>query len=133
MFMRFPEAPKMPVKVESKVEGEIYTHRVLWRTARLQADNSSAGQVGANFSRLAAITMAFATIEAYANFLLQIFDPKRCEKERKAFNGVAHKISEVMSMVGLQARPKPAPLQYRFVHKGHAGSHHACETRSLFR
>jgi hypothetical protein len=70
---------------KTKYEGEVFTHRVLWRAARLMKEQAEAQAEGSLYNRLSAMLIARLTVEAYANFLLERLEPELFADEKRRF------------------------------------------------
>jgi len=89
------------------VEGEIFTHKELWRCAEIQLDAARTAERGRFYFDMAAMLMAFFAYEAYLNFLGEILAPKQWGREREffreppyqGFEGKAQFIHEQLGLV----------------------------------
>jgi hypothetical protein len=61
-----------PTMAKTRVEGEVFSHRVLWVTAKRMRDQAEAQPRGALYFDMATMLLARLTVEAYCNFLLQV-------------------------------------------------------------
>jgi hypothetical protein len=89
-------------------EGELFHHKVLWRAALTLSERAAAEPTGDFYLYVSASVMAFASIEAYANFLLDVLDTKTFADQRNIFRqcGVMGKLDFVGNLVG---RNSPVP------------------------
>lgn len=74
-----------PTMAKTRVEGEVFSHRVLWVTAKRMRDQAEAQPRGAMYFDLAAMLLARLTVEAYCNFLLHVLYPATFAVERETF------------------------------------------------
>jgi hypothetical protein len=72
--------------VETSVEGEVFTHRVLWSTCQRHMQVARSEEKGSWYFYLTAMLMGFMTFEAYVNFLGTKLEPELWKEERTAFN-----------------------------------------------
>lgn len=70
---------------KTRVEGEVFSHRILWTTAKRMRDQAEAEPRGAMYFDMAAMLMAHLTVEAYCNFLLDVLYPATFAVERETF------------------------------------------------
>jgi hypothetical protein len=83
-------------------EGEVFNHRLLWRCARLMKDQADAQGKGSVYYRIAAMLMARLTVEAYANFLLDVLAPEVLAEERQRFgSSIDRKLTFIYERCGL--------------------------------
>src|SRR4051812_5728417 len=77
------KSPKM--KETTRIEGRVYTHRIIWRVATDAAKRAAASSRNSH-ARLAACVFAAFAIEAYLNLLIECLDPEVYQKERAHFS-----------------------------------------------
>jgi hypothetical protein len=65
--------------------GEVFTHRVLWKTARVMKAHAVQHAEGRFYYSISAMLMARLTLEAYANFLLHVLYPRVYGEEKSRF------------------------------------------------
>jgi hypothetical protein len=74
-----------PKMAKTRVEGEVFSHRVLWVTAKTMHDQAEAVPRGAMRFDMTAMLLARLTVEAYCNFLLDVLYPATFAIERETF------------------------------------------------
>jgi hypothetical protein len=72
-------------QAHSTWEGEVYSHRQLWRGARAMRARAEADASGRLYFDMAAMLFARLTLEAYCNFVLDVLDPELFANEREHF------------------------------------------------
>lgn len=75
----------MTKRVRTEFQGEVFNHRLLWKCAKLMKERADSTGEGRFYNRLVAMLMARLTIEAYANFLLDVLAPEIFAEERGRF------------------------------------------------
>lgn len=98
--------------ITTKIEGEVYTHRVLWQTAKHLIQVAETPK-GAFYPHLAAMLTLYFVVEAYLNFVLDVLDPEAFKQERKRFGGdMGQKAAHVCSVAGLTLDRGAMPYQF---------------------
>lgn len=80
-----------PTIVETTVEGEVFTHRVLWSACQRQLHVARSEPKGSWYFHLTAMLMGFMTYEAYVNFLGSKLQPELWKEERTTFRTAPYK------------------------------------------
>jgi hypothetical protein len=92
--------------------GEVFTHRVLWKTAREMKEHAEAHADGRFFYSIAAMLIARLTLEAYANFLLHVLHPDAYQRERELFGScTGAKLAWIHEQLGVTLDPGRRPYQ----------------------
>lgn len=89
----------------TKVEGEVFSHRILWVTAKKMRDQAEAEARGSMYFDLTAMLLARLTVEAYCNFLLHVLYPATFAVERQTFR------SDIDAKVQWLSREMGYPLE----------------------
>lgn len=103
--------------LETKIDGESFLHRELWRVVEMQSEIVKDRQERDAFSTdLIAMVFAFHTVEAYLNFLGGLLAPEIWKNERKYFRkepyrGFEGKLRKVMELVSLEWDESNRPLK----------------------
>lgn len=77
--------PVRPAMAKTLYEGEVFSHRVLWVTAKKMRDQAEVERRGSMYFDMAAMLLARLTVEAYCNFLLHVLYPATFAVERETF------------------------------------------------
>jgi hypothetical protein len=77
--------------IETNVEGEVFTHRILWSTCQRQLRVARNDPNGSWYFYLTAMLMAFMTFEAYINYLGTKLAPDIWKDERNNFRSPPYK------------------------------------------
>jgi len=80
--------------VETKIDGELFTHRLLWSCCERQVKTAETEQRGNLYYELTAMLMAYLTYEAYLNFIGDRLFPQIWQDEKKFFNKNPYKGTE---------------------------------------
>jgi len=98
--------------ITNKIEGEVYTHRVLWQTANRLIRLGETPK-GAFYPHLAAMLTLYFVVEGYLNFVLDVLDPETFQHERERFGSdMGKKAVHVCSVVGLTLNRGAMPYQF---------------------
>ncbi|HEY4487740.1 MAG TPA: hypothetical protein VI483_03190 [Candidatus Paceibacterota bacterium] len=94
-------------EVTTKIEGELITHRLLWRCCIKQMEAARSRENDASYFHLTAMLMAYFTYEAYLNFLGDRIAPKVWEDERRYFSkkpyrGADGKLRKIAEICGFE-------------------------------
>jgi hypothetical protein len=100
-------------------EGEYFLHMLLWHATRHQLEDAEKEHPGSGFNYLAAMVLAFNTLEAYLNFIGARLDPTIWKDEQNYFrkskpSGFRGKIKKVYELSGL-AEPNEKTRPYSSV------------------
>ena len=92
--------------IETTVQGEVFTHRVLWSTCQRQLAVARAETRGSWYFHLTAMMMGFMTFESYINFLGTKLAPELWANERSHFRsgqyaGTAGKLLKLCELHGV--------------------------------
>ena len=97
--------------VVTKIEGEVYTHRLLWQTVR-RLMKLGEDPKGAFYPHLSAMLMLYFVVEGYLNFILDVMDPEAFANEKKNFGSdLSKKAVFVFNCVGLKLEKGREPFQ----------------------
>lgn len=103
------------MKAITETSGESFSHRILWKCAKLQHNNARAIEKGRKYFDLSTMLMAYLTYEAYLNFVGDRIDPDTWKNEKKYFSqneyfgveGKLKRISEICDGVKIDKSCRP--------------------------
>ncbi|GAB6084285.1 hypothetical protein JCM30471_31990 [Desulfuromonas carbonis] len=81
-------------KVETTINGELYTHKLLWKCCFQQFDAANKAIINFESSyyfELSAMLLAYLTFESYINFLGDRLAPEIWKSEKYFFNNPQYK------------------------------------------
>jgi hypothetical protein len=90
---------------KTRVQGEVFSHRVVWAAAKKMRDQAEAEPRGAMYFDMGAMLLARLTVEAYCNFLLHVLYPATFAVERETFG------SDIDAKVQWLSREMGYPLE----------------------
>jgi hypothetical protein len=72
--------------VETRVQGEVYTHRILWSACLRQMHLAMSETKGNWYFQMTAMLLAYMTFEAFVNYVGTKLQPDLWENERREFS-----------------------------------------------
>lgn len=103
---------KRPTMAKTRVEGEVFSHRLLWVTAKRMRNQAEAEPRGSMYFDMAAMLLARLTVEAYCNFLLHVLYPETFAIERQTFRSdIDAKVQWLSRQVGYSLELGRRPYQ----------------------
>jgi|GEM_PF-3289991 len=91
---------------------EYFNHRILWRTAVILKNQSTADKYENFFFKMPSLLMARVTVEAYANFLLAVLFPVEYSQEKQKFGSDTHeKLKWLGQQLGFASNRGQPPYQ----------------------
>lgn len=98
-----------PPLFETTVQGEVFTHRILWSACQRQMHVARGAESGSWYFYLTAMLMGFMTFEAYINFLVSKVEPELWKGERNVFRTAPYKgtFGKLLKLCELHDVPYP--------------------------
>lgn len=99
------------VLVETRIQGETFTHKILWECCVRQMETARRRKKGTMYFHITAMLMAYLTYEAYLNFLGDRFAHGIWRNEREFFSkgpykGIEGKLKKIMEHCPITAVKK---------------------------
>jgi hypothetical protein len=93
-------------RVQTKIAGEQFTHKELWRCCQLQLASARRRKKGQRYFHMSAMLMAYFAYEAYLNAAGSRIAPKDWANERAFFNsknykGIDGKLKRICEACGI--------------------------------
>lgn len=101
--------------LRTEFEGEEFTHRLLWRIVKEQAEEAEVRTEGWFSPGLVAHVFGYHTVEAYLNYVGERIAPGEWKDERSYFKkepyrGALGKLRKVMDLTAVPWKPEDRPL-----------------------
>lgn len=114
-FKKVVMLKKEKMIVETRIDGETFTHKVLWECCLSQMETAKRRKKGSMYFHISAMLLAYLTYEAYINFLGDRFasDTWRDEKEffsKKPYQGLEGRLkflAEKIPIEGIDKSQRP--------------------------